>query len=357
MNLRVAISAALAVHVLGGVYVWATYTPVRPILDCVVDRGDGTFVAHFGWNTAGDEAYTLAVGADNRLYGEGVDEGDIGQPETFQPGRTPTFPKAPFQVVFRESVTWELGSREIVATRESRACEMNDQKLVPQLQVQRIKPVEPPPKKEEPPPPKKEEPPPPKEEPKAETIKPKPKKARVRRKGQPKRKKKLQKKAEPKKAEPVPVTLTNVSLSGTGIAVQKGEQDNFGDPSVRATRSNSTQRQGDTTSDGGGDPGGTGTGPATRKPAKFVSPKVLSRPKVKWPATAPLLGRVVTVKLSLKIGKDGKVRKVELVKGAGGVFNKAAISVAKRITFRPGTRDGKPIELRVPWTVVFQPAS
>jgi len=363
LNLRITLLAAFVVHALGGVYLWATYSPVRPIVECVEQRKDGRWVAHFGWSTQGEEPHKEPVGSSNRMFGAGIDAEDVGQPTSFVPGRTPKYPKAPLQIVFKGAVTWELGNHEVTAYQVSNICTLDEQKAVPEMpQIQKIK-VEPPKPKEEPPPPppKKEEPPPPKEEPKVEKTKPKPKKATVRKKGQPKRKKKPKKqpKVEPKKAEPVPVTLTNVNLSGTGIAVQKGEQDNFGDPSVKATRSNSNQAQGEKTQDGGGDPGGTGDGPATKpkRPPKIVSPKVLSRPSVKWPAEAPLLGRVVTVRLSLTVGKDGKVKKVKVIKGAGNVFNKAAIKVAKKIKFKPGTRGGKPIVLPVPWTVVFQPAS
>ncbi len=54
-----------------------------PLLDCVVDNGDGTFTAHFGYVNHASTAITLPVGPKNKFVSPPQDR---GQPTLFQPG-------------------------------------------------------------------------------------------------------------------------------------------------------------------------------------------------------------------------------------------------------------------------------
>jgi len=54
-----------------------------PLLDCVVNNGDGTYTAHFGYLNSGSEVITLPVGPKNMFVGG---DQDRGQPVVFVPG-------------------------------------------------------------------------------------------------------------------------------------------------------------------------------------------------------------------------------------------------------------------------------
>jgi len=197
-------------------------------------------------------------------------------------------------------------------------------------------------------PPKPPEPPPPKPEPEpevAEAPKPKPKPKRKRRKGQPKRKKPA---AAPKPEpapevapEPAPLVLSNLGLTG-GVAVQSGEEDIFGDPSVAATKENTRPPP--------------EVDEAPKGPPKRVAPRVVKRANGSYPDDAPHLGRVVEVTLRLQVDEEGKVAKIHVVKGAGAAFDREARKTARRLRFKPGTLDDVPTPMWVPWVVVFEPS-
>jgi TonB family protein len=195
------------------------------------------------------------------------------------------------------------------------------------------------PKPPEPPPEKKPEPE------VAEVPKAKPKAKRKRRKGQPKRKRPA---AAPKPdptpevvAEPAPLVLSNLGLTG-GVAVQAGDEDVFGDPSVAATQENTRP------------PPEVDDAPVA--PPKRVAPRVVRRAIGSYPDDAPHLGRVVEVTLRLEIDEEGKVAKIHVVKGAGAAFDREARKTARRLRFKPGTLDDVPTPMWVPWIVVFEPA-
>ena len=221
--------------------------------------------------------------------------------------------------------------------------------------VELPKPKEPDPP---PPPPKPEpepEPEPRPEPPKDEANKPKP----PPKKGKPKRARPKPKDAPPPKPEPAvepeapkPLQLTHVNLTG-GVAVQKGDSDIFGDPSVAATKKNTRPDTPDEVGDPGGTSDGVGTAPARRKVRKL--PKPLKKVKGLYPADAPRYGRTVTVVLSMTVGADGRTSNIKVVKGAGGAFDREARSVGRRQRFKPGTVDGEPSAMTVRWEVAFEP--
>ncbi len=229
-----------------------------------------------------------------------------------------------------------------------------------QLKAIREKVELPKPEEPEPPPPpeKKEEPPEPPPEPPKEEAKPKPPPKKGKKK--PKRAKAKPKDAPPpppkpavEPEQPKPLQLTNVNLTG-GVAVQKGDSDIFGDPSIAATKKNTRP---DTDDEEVGDPSGTsdgvGTEPVRRKVRKL--PKPLKKVKGLYPADAPRYGRTVTVVLSMTVGANGRTSNIKVVKGAGGAFDREARSVGRRQRFKPGTVDGEPKAMTVRWEVAFQP--
>lgn len=70
---------------------------VSPVLENVVDNGDGTYSAVFGYNSTYTTEHDIAIGS---LNGFSPIPSDRGQPTTFEPGRK--------VAVF--SVTWESGN-------------------------------------------------------------------------------------------------------------------------------------------------------------------------------------------------------------------------------------------------------
>ena len=98
-------------------YFGALPQPVKPILECVADRGDGTYTAYFGYENLNDHEVTIPHGDDNKITPSTYDG---GQPTVFglpnvvpgRPGRTGFFPDGPFAftVDFEdgEQVVWTL---------------------------------------------------------------------------------------------------------------------------------------------------------------------------------------------------------------------------------------------------------
>lgn len=98
----------------------ASIPSVRPILECVVDRGGGQYTAYFGYLNRSTKSVSIPVGPNNRLYPKPLDR---GQPTVFQPGRSPAYPNTAFGVNFNGGwLTWLLNYRVAVATKYSLRC-------------------------------------------------------------------------------------------------------------------------------------------------------------------------------------------------------------------------------------------
>ncbi|TNF38348.1 MAG: TonB family protein [Deltaproteobacteria bacterium] len=358
---RLAIAVAVAVSS-GGVaigVVRSVYSPVRPTLMCVKVVSDRTAVAYLGWDNVEDEPLAFPVGEENRFSPGAADR---GQPRSFLPGKGGEFPRGALEVSFEgPSLTWHLGSRELVVTRDSAPCPQPtsfEELPTAALVLPKITPPPEPPKPPEPPP----EPIKPvvketekvtdkPDEKKAPTRKPK---NHIKKAGQPKPKNET-KRESPKDApknEPAPLVLTGLTKLGKGVAIQSGEQDILGDASVEANERNTNVEQVDDP-DKVPDEVGDGTG-GTRAP-KRTPPKVKKRVRGVYPEDAPRLGRSVSVALSLLVGTDGTVKRVKIVRGAGGAFDREAEKVGRQLLFSPGLVDGTPTEQWVPWVVEFAP--
>ncbi len=94
--------------------------PVCPVLEGVVDNGDGSYTAFFGYESENGVVVTVPIGLDNK-FTPGLE--DRGQPTTFQPGRTPCWPNALFSVVFDGSdLVWTLSGRTATVSSNSTPC-------------------------------------------------------------------------------------------------------------------------------------------------------------------------------------------------------------------------------------------
>lgn len=332
--------------------VWAAYYPVRPRLMCVMPLGTGATAAYFGYASELDEDWIEPAGDYNYFSPGAIDR---SQPTQFAPGSSGRYPEGAFVVTFEgPELTWTLGNRAVTATPDAQRCPLpttfaaqRDYAYVPP------RPPEPPPKPPEPPP----EPPKPKatetvtETPDAKKPPTRTPKNQVQKKGQPKQrpKKTPTKTPEP---EPAPLVLSDLTDLGAGVAIQSGDSDILGDASVAATRENTNVELVD---DPRTVPADVGDGTGGVAGRKRVPPRVTKRVSGRYPDDAPRLSRSVVVRLSLKIGTDGSVIGVRVVKGAGGAFDREAKRVARQLRFSAGTIGGEPAEMWVPWVVEFTP--
>jgi RHS repeat-associated protein len=115
-----------------------TNKAVRPILECVVDNGGGSYTAHWGYLSENTAPVTIAVGASNKFTPLPENR---GQPTVFQPGRTPYWPNAAFSTPFNGSnLVWTLrgpdgSTRTSTASSSSKRC--GSKPLVPILECVR----------------------------------------------------------------------------------------------------------------------------------------------------------------------------------------------------------------------------
>lgn len=114
-------SVTQATHVDGGPYL-PPVLPIHPILECIVDHGNGTFTAHFGYDNENVWSSNVPIGTDNHVQPTPQDR---GQPTDFVPGPTPAFPATAFQVAFTtgQSLVWHLlGEQSAAASSSATKC-------------------------------------------------------------------------------------------------------------------------------------------------------------------------------------------------------------------------------------------
>jgi len=89
---------------------------VSPVLECVFDAGEGTFVALWGYSNRGTEAVEVPVGKTNAFTPAPQDR---GQPTKFELGRV----VGAFTTKFDGSnLVWSLTGRTATASKGSAAC-------------------------------------------------------------------------------------------------------------------------------------------------------------------------------------------------------------------------------------------
>jgi protein TonB len=341
--------------VMGGSFALAVesaWFPVRPRALCVMPLGTGDHLVHFGYINETANPIEVALGSRNALEDGARSE---SMPTTFLPGSVGTAEQPAFVAMFSGPRTsWTLGPRTIDVDIETvpRCPVVNVPVAPPDLaMLMPQKPPEPPP---EPPKPPEPEPEPPPEAPKPpekppEAVEPPKPRERTQRP-----KPKDDKPADPaqtaKPDEPIALQIQGLTNLSSGIAINSGDRDSLGSAAVRPTEENTRPpaepREG--TKDG------TDADVPKRAPVRREA-RVLSSPKGVWPEDAPPRAGAVQVRLSLRVGTDGLVKEVRIVKKAGDAFDRAARAVGLKVTFSPATVDGEPVEVWVPWTVEFAP--
>lgn len=95
---------------------------ISPVLECVIHNLDGSYTAHFGYSNPNSFPVTIPIGPNNKFTGG--NNQDLGQPITFNPGRTPYFPDSDFQVTWDGStnLVWSLDGKTSTASVNSAQC-------------------------------------------------------------------------------------------------------------------------------------------------------------------------------------------------------------------------------------------
>jgi len=103
---------------------------ISPIAECVVNNGDGTYTAHFGYENKNDTPVTVPYGNNNKLSPanyDGVQPTEFGLPGVIdgRPGRTGYFPGPfAFSLPFNENdtIVWTLAGKTATASKGSAQC-------------------------------------------------------------------------------------------------------------------------------------------------------------------------------------------------------------------------------------------
>jgi len=107
------------------------HEPVDPVLEQVVDNGNGTFTAAFGYLNPNEHSVQIDIGANNRFSYRGETGLAKGQPEEFLPGRHSFV----FFVVFDGSnLVWTLNNRTETANGDAAQVPTSDHDVSPVLE-------------------------------------------------------------------------------------------------------------------------------------------------------------------------------------------------------------------------------
>jgi TonB family protein len=81
--------------------------------------------------------------------------------------------------------------------------------------------------------------------------------------------------------------------------------------------------------------------------AGFREPAPYRRLRPAYTDEAARAGAEATVDVSVEVGADGEVGRVEVVRWAGFGLDEAVVSTVRQMHFRPATRDGRPFPVRI----------
>lgn len=81
--------------------------------------------------------------------------------------------------------------------------------------------------------------------------------------------------------------------------------------------------------------------------SNFRPPAPYRRLRPEYPETAARAEAEATVDVSVEVGAGGEVGRVEVVRWAGFGLDDAVVSAVRRMHFRPASRDGEPVAVRV----------
>ena len=87
----------------------------------------------------------------------------------------------------------------------------------------------------------------------------------------------------------------------------------------------------------------------------FREPAPYRRLRPAYTDEAARAGAEATVDVTVEIGADGEVGRVEVVRWAGFGLDDAVVSTVRQMHFRPATRDGQPVPVRVLLRYNFRP--
>jgi len=87
---------------------------------------------------------------------------------------------------------------------------------------------------------------------------------------------------------------------------------------------------------------------------QITAPKVTSSPQPEYTPEGLLRRIQGTVALEVDVLADGTVGTVALVKPLGFGLEESAAKTAKTWRFTPGTKDGKPVAVRIPIDIEFR---
>ena len=89
--------------------------------------------------------------------------------------------------------------------------------------------------------------------------------------------------------------------------------------------------------------------------ANFREPAPYRRLRPAYTDEAARAGAEATVDVSVEVGADGEVLRVEVVRWAGFGLDDAVVSTVRQMHFRPATRDGTPVPVRILLRYNFRP--
>ena len=73
-----------------------------------------------------------------------------------------------------------------------------------------------------------------------------------------------------------------------------------------------------------------------------------------YPEAARRDGLEANLRVELLVDETGAVREVRIVEGGGAGFDPAVERLARLLAFSPGTRGGRAVAVRYPWTFKFR---
>jgi protein TonB len=89
------------------------------------------------------------------------------------------------------------------------------------------------------------------------------------------------------------------------------------------------------------------------------APRLLRQPsgldlRALYPEVARRQGIEGNVRLELLVSEAGAVVDARVIEPAGNGFDEAAVTAARRMAFSPAVRGGRPVAVRIPWTLKFR---
>jgi TonB family protein len=152
-----------------------------------------------------------------------------------------------------------------------------------------------------------------------------------------------------RRPEPSPPTAEEVG-SPPGEPVEESGAPADREPEETSPAPAGSPTAGADASAAGGAPGGL-VPPA----ARIVRPSPISSVNARYPAVAVRLRREAEVLVRVRVDATGKALRAEVVGQRAGLgFDEAAAAAALRTVYRPGTRDGEPVEMETVVRVRFK---